>query len=1019
MDHLPRPFPDHERWCQFLQRLASEIYTPVAPLEITAWRTPEPVPFQGRQSGEKLCLQVGDIWGRRLFDCAWFRFGATLPHHAGEELFARIDINGELYIADDKGMPVRGLTCIDSVFERKLGTPAKTIYRIPREAICKGRVELWADAAFNDLFGSLPNKGRVRIAEVCRCRSDIRALYYDLEVLIDYWAGLEGELHETVGAVLSKAAALLEDFDPASVSEARKILAPLFADAPKKRLRVSAVGHAHLDLAWLWPIRETIRKGARTFATALYNIERYPEYIYGVSQPQLFVWMQEHYPELYGRIKGAVAAGRVELQGTFWIEPDCNIPNGESFVRQILHGAAFFEEEFGILPRFCWEPDVFGYNAQLPQILRKSGHDYFMTQKLSWNVVNRFPHHSFRWEGIDGTSILAHMLAEETYGSPAAPHSLKKIATEYAEREISGHALLVYGIGDGGGGPDAEHLERLRRVKHLRGLPDVEHRTVAEFFKLWAVDGERFPRWRGELYLERHQGTYTTQALTKRYNRLSEIALRDLEWVSVLARELAGMEYPAGALDRIWKEVLLYQFHDILPGSSIKRVYDECNARQALILQGIESMAEERFRAVADKVGGRSGAVVFNSLPWAREEWLQLRGQWHRVNVPAMGWAAAGPACEPGGVGAGEGWLENEHLKVTFGGSGEICSILQKETGREVLDASARGNDLVVYEDSGDAWDFANDLEKKDVWVYLRQTCERPTLVKRKFYTEGPCAVCHQTFSYRSSTIEQKILLRQGAHMVEFETRADWADSKRMLRVRFPVAVKAAEARFEIPFGSIHRSTGDETLVERAQIEVPAQQWVDLADQQLGVTLLNDCKYGFRVKGNTLDMCLLRSVPHPGNALIGKDNVSGSVEGQECTDLGEHRFRYALCVAHGRQSEAELTRLARAFNVPLRVVERKPSDGAVAQQESWLKLSNAAIEVSAVKQAEKGGGCVVRLVNVMPTAQGCVCALGFGSGSVEELDLVEKPLSPPVCYPPGREVALEFGPFEVKTLVFK
>lgn len=1012
--------PSPERLREIVEEVSSRIYKPILPLEITAWSTPEPVDFKARFSGEKRALQPGDSWGENLFDCAWFRFSAELsPELAGRPLVARIDINGELCITDRDGIPLRGLTCKKSVFERSLGIPAKTVYELPAESLRAGRLELWADAGFNDLFGSLPDGGRIEFAYLAECRRDIRALFYDLECLVDLASDLpQGDpLYQELAAAVDAVEQRLGGYEPEAVSEARTILKPFLAAKNRGRgMQVSAIGHAHLDLAWLWPIRETIRKGARTFATALYNLERYPDYIFGCSQPQLFAWIKEGYPELYSRIRSAVAAGRIEPQGTFWVEPDCNIPCGESFIRQILHGARFFREEFGVVPRFCWQPDVFGYHGQLPQILRKSGHDYFMTQKLSWNVVNRFPYHSFKWRGIDGSEILTHMLPEETYNGPAAPRSLRKIANHYAQRDVSNRALMVFGIGDGGGGPDAEHLERLARAAKIPGLPGVKIEPAAEFFPKWAEASADFPTWTGELYLERHQGTLTTQALVKRNNRRCEIALRELEWAGFLAETFAGLKYPAAELDRLWKEVLLYQFHDILPGSSIKRVYDEANARYAEMLGEMERLIALRYQAVAGVIDPASPRLAFNSLGWDRSEWLRVDGEWRFAQVPAMGSAELTERGFEGTVRAGRQLLENERLRVTFADNGAISSIYHKGLGREVLAPGEEANQFVVFEDTGDAWDFPTDYEVKDVWVYLRQTPQRPRLESRLATVDGPCAVVDQVFSFGNSRIRQRVLLREGGEAIEFETEVDWADPGSVLRVRFPVAVTASFARCEIPFGSIARPTGEDDPVARAQIEVAAQQWVDLSEETFGVALLNDCKYGFRLKGHTLDMCLLRSVPHPGTALIGKEDRSDGSPATEFTDLGQHRFRYALLPHSGGMDEAQLTRAARAFNVPLRVIAGKQSAAARKPLEvSWMRSSNPAIEIVAFKQAENSGW-ILRLVNVSPKPQEAEIALNLPFTRVTETDLMEAAVSPSRTLGPGEALLVAMAPFEIKTL---
>ncbi|MFA6960959.1 MAG: glycoside hydrolase family 38 C-terminal domain-containing protein [Opitutaceae bacterium] len=1020
----------------------------MVPFALTVWRTSEPVPFAERQSGERIEVQVGEPWAERLFDCAWIRFCARLPVGTSTDgLVARIDVNGELCIVDRDGVPVRGLTNIKSTFDPTLGGPGKTIYRLPPEAIRDGVVELWADAGLNDLFGFVKDEGRVALAEIAIVREDVRALYYDLETLRDWLLTLPEEaatgVHEARpyyedecrGApcarplrdgsrdLVGMAARLREDLeavaaeldceDPDSVARERERLAHWFdgsGSAERFRngsavpLQIHAIGHAHLDLAWLWPIRETIRKGARTFASALYNIERYPEYVFGMSQPQLYAWLKEHQPELYLKIKHAVTEGRIEPQGTFWVEPDCSMPSGEAFVRQVLHGARFFKEEFGVVPNYCWQPDVFGYHGQLPQILKKSGHDYFMTQKLSWNVVNRFGHHSFQWEGIDGTRILTHMLPEETYNGPAAARSLRKIAGEYAERDVSNHALMAFGIGDGGGGPDAEHLERLRRAPKLPGMPKVKIGKVSEFFEVWSRDADQFPVWSGELYLERHQGTLTTQALVKRNNRRAEIALRELEWAAYLATTRAGVPYPTAELDRLWKEVLLYQFHDILPGSSIKRVYDECNARYAVILDELARLTHERYAALAPK----GGVTVFNSLGWARAEWVKHDGVWAWVEVPALGCAEL----RSGGHGVpalpvSERLLENENLRIVFAEDGRIVSVYDKRRGCEALAAGEFGNDLVVIADTGDAWDFETDLVAKDVWGYLRREVERPMLRESTAGVDGPCAWVRQVWTYRSSEIHQTIRLFAGAEQLVFETEVEWREPATMLRVRFPVDVQAETARFEIPFGHIKRSTREETLVERAQIEVAALQWVDLSDESgRGVALYNDCKHGFRVKGQVIDMTLLRSVPYPGTPLIGKGDSADGEDGHDGKvygDLGRHEFSYALRPHGAEIDSARLTAEARMFNTPLAVVEGrvKPNEWSTP---AWAP-GIAGIEIAAVKRAEDGRGWIWRLVNV--TADEVV--LRLPERDWHECDLMEN--GDARC---GSE--LRFTPFEIKTL---
>ncbi|WP_269522288.1 alpha-mannosidase [Coraliomargarita parva] len=1001
---------------ELLRKVQQNIYVTVAPFEVMVWRTKEPVSFALRMSGRKREGKVGASWADELFDCGWMRFRSELPTGVEQEqLVARIDVNGELCVVDRQGIPVRGLTNVKSTFDDKLGGPGKTVYALPPEAVSGSVVEFWADAGLNDLFGFVKDEGRIVLAEIATVREEVRQLYYDLETLRDWLLTLQSGPSEALRLQesLAQLSEELDCEDAESVLRAREHLAYWFSgEHPSPALTVHAIGHAHLDLAWLWPIRETIRKGARTFATALYNLERYPEYVFGMSQPQLYQWLKERYPDLYAKVKQAVAQGGIEPQGTFWVEPDCSMPSGESFVRQILYGARFFREEFGLVPNYCWQPDVFGYHGQLPQILRKSGHAFFMTQKLSWNVVNPFAHHSFHWEGIDGTRILTHMLPEETYNGPAAARSLRKIFDDYKEKEISDHALMAFGIGDGGGGPDAEHLERLRRAPRLPGLPEVRIGSAADFFEVWKQDSDKFPVWRGELYLERHQGTLTTQSLVKRNNRRSEIALRELEWAAYLAAVFAKTPYPAAQVERLWKEVLLYQFHDILPGSSIKRVYDECNARYAAILAELEYLTREAYGAVAAEVGLEGQLVVFNSLAWPREEWVRLEDTWHRINVPALGWAHVKDETLPkfSELSASVGCLENERIKIQFAEDGRVASFLVKEGDVEWIASGEFANDLVIIPDKGDAWDFAVDLETKDVWGYLREALERPELKRVTSGVDGPCAWIRQELHYRSSKIVQTIRLLSGAVQLEFDTEVDWREPEMMLRVRFPVAVDTEEASFEIPFGSIRRSVLDESSHQRAQIEVVAQQWVDLSGEDGGVALYNDCKYGFRIKGHLIDMTLLRSVPYPDVPLIGKGDRSG-ISATNCTDLGTHAFRYALR-AHDQQiGPAELTQEARVFNTAVKYAK---GAGASLDTHSLGSCWPEAIELAAVKPAEDGRGWIWRLVNLSEEAVNCSLPTIFEKCSAWECDLNE--VVSKEAIPLDERGELAFAPFEIKTI---
>ncbi len=1004
-----------------LELIASAIYTPVAPLTMSAWRTREPVPYARRQSGEALQPAIGETWGT-LFDCAWFRFSGTVPPAAaGQTVVLLLDVNGEMCVFDAAGEPVRGLTNLSSTYDFSLGRPGKRVLPFAAPAAGGEPVEVWADVGANDLFGNLQDNGAIREATIAVCNEAVRDLYYDYEVLLDALKVLPSASarHDQILAALNDAVhAFWNGFTAKSIAAARAALAAMLSkQGGDPSLSVSAVGHAHMDLGWLWPIRETKRKGARTFSTALANMERYPDYVFAASQAQYFQWMKEEYPGLYERIRAGVAVGRIEPQGALWVECDTNVTGGESLVRQILYGRRFFTAEFGVDPRYIWLPDAFGYTAALPGIMARAGLHTFCTQKLSWSLINKFPHQSFWWEGVDGSRVLVHMLPEETYNSPAAPRSLARIEENYRDKGISDTALMVYGIGDGGGGPGEEHLERLARLHNFAGLSPVKQEWSAAFFERWAKDAVRFATWTGELYLERHQGTYTTEAANKRYNRRLEEALRAWELWASLAQVTAGAAYPRERLEAVWREVLLYQFHDILPGSSIKRVYDESVARYALLLDEVNAGIEAAQAAVAQTTlvgatdrGEDAAFITFNPLSWPRTEWVRVEDAWQHVTVPPLGYSVARPSpvseSFPALQASAES-LENELLRVTFGADGAITSVWDKVANRESVAPGQAANRFVVYRDYGDAWDFPMD--------YAQSTPATPELVQSEPFVDGPRAVVRQTYRIGHSELVQEISLMTGEPLVVFDTQARWLEPMTMLRVQFPVDVRALEATHEIQFGHVRRSTHRNTTWDLALDEVPSHKWVDLSERDYGVALLNDCKYGHRVKDNVLDLNLIRSAPYPGPRLVADSDVTPGQPHHGYTDQGEHTFRYALYPHAGDPLAAGVVQAAYAFNQPLQAsrVAAAPADAG----HSFMQITPANVIVETVKQAEDSDDLVLRLYESAGQRTRAALQIMLPLAEVTETDLMEAALeAPDGVVLDGDTVRLDLRPFDIRTL---
>ncbi len=982
-----------------LDRIGGAVYTPLGDLTVAAWVTPEPVAYADRESGRKLELTPGDKWGD-LFDCAWFHFTGSVPAEAqGKPVVLLIDVNGEMLVVDGQGNPRQGLTNVSSGYDWNLGAPGKRVVPLVESAAGGEAIDLWGDAGCNDLFGELKENGTLKEARMAVLQPTMRALYYDYEVLHD----LMGQLPEDsarwhrIFSALEQAALALTEFDECCAAKAREALAPELArqgaDPP---LTVSAIGHSHIDLAWLWPIRETIRKGARTFATALRFMEQYPDYVFGASQPQLFQWMKDHYPTLYTEVKQRVAEGRWEVQGGMWVESDTNVPSGESLVRQLLYGKRFYRDEFGIEVKGLWLPDVFGYSGALPQILVKSGLDWFMTQKISWNSVNRFPHQTFFWQGIDGTRILSHFLPEETYNSPAAPRAIARAECNFHDKAVSDRVLLLFGIGDGGGGPGEEHLERLARERNLQGIAPVVQEPSQRFFEHIARDTSRLKTWVGELYLERHQGTYTTQARSKRYNRKMELALREAEWACARAAWTMGAPYPREELDAIWKEMLLYQFHDILPGSSITRVYTESLARYAEMLSRVEGLlaaAEASLYGGLEIAGLDKPYALVNSLSWERTEWVEIENAWRRVTAPACGWATvdlAGPLPEYVAPTAESGALENELLRVEFAEDGSIARILDKEAGREVLLPGECANRLALYEDWGDAWDFSmgyRDLPPKHFALQSTSTT-----------VDGPRASITQQYAFGASTLRQEIVLFAGGKRLDFLTHVDWRESNKMLRTSFPLAVQASEVTCEIQFGSLKRPTHRNTSWDLARDEICAQRWIDLSERGYGVALLNDCKYGHRAEATTLDIDLLRSPGHP-------DPVA---------DRAEHDFTYSLLPHLGDHAWGGVVRAAQELNVPLRAIALGGCPGAGARSGSFATVDAPNVILDTVKMAEDGEALILRFYEAHGESARARVSLGVDAGSAALVDLMEE--NPRPLALEGNAVTLDLAPFEIVTV---
>ncbi|MDL2301850.1 glycosyl hydrolase-related protein [Lachnospiraceae bacterium OttesenSCG-928-D06] len=969
------------------KRLQSSYYEKIGELTVTAFVTKEPVEYNQRETGEKKSLKIGDEWGG-LFDCAWFHFAGSLPvGYEKEECCLIIDISGEGLCVDGNGDPLLGITNGSVVWEnaatRKRTVPLSLL------DIDNGNIDMWMDAGCNGLFGDYITGG-LREAHIAKQNPERRNLFYDFFVLKEAMEQLSDKTarYHCILRALNDACNVLYDYSQEEVIKARSLLSKeLKKTGGSPSLTITGIGHAHIDLAWLWPVRETVRKGARTFATVDKLMDRYPEYKFGFSQPQLLLWMKEYYPALYKRMQKRVQEGRIECQGAMWVEADTNLAGGEALVRQIIHGLNFWKEEFDFEVDNIWIPDVFGYTASLPQIIKKSGLKYFMTQKLSWSEHNEFPHHTFHWVGIDGSSVLTHMLPENTYNSLAGPAALHRAEEQFLDKGVSGDALMLFGVGDGGGGPSAAHLEKLERLHDLNGFPNAKQGFAKDMFAKLEEDKEKYHSWKGELYLEFHRGTYTSQARNKQYNRRMEQLLRETEYAATLAMLYGGKEYPKEELDALWQEVLLYQFHDIVPGSSIKRVYDESLARYEIIFdQALELMKACYGSVLSDK-------RVMNSLSFPRKEYMKLEDKWILANMPAMGSAGIleiniteeAQTCLVSHKG-----IENEFLQVSFGENGEITSIFDKVKEQETLTESA--NIFSVYDDShGDAWDIRI--------YYEEQAPKYFKLVSKETYCDGPEVVRKQVFSFGTSTLTQKVILKKDCPYVIFDTSVEWQETEKMLRTAFPVNVYTDEVTCDIQFGTVKRKTHRNTSWDMTKFEICAHKWIDLSKDDYGVALLSDSKYGFKALDNIMDINLLRSSMYPG------------VD----ADKGFHSFRYAFYPHEGNEKVALVEQKALAFNIQPVIALGDASESKLPA--NFLTVNRDNIEITTVKKAEKSEDVIVRFYQTDGLSTDCVIGLPDCFTEAFLCNLVEEEMEELKIT--QHSAVLKFAPFEIHTILLR
>lgn len=1022
----------------WMRTLKDDFYRPLGEISWEAFPTMEHLSKEEAARGNFAPVKPGFTWGKTWEYC-WFKGTIRLPKEAaGRRIVLNLRPDGEstLFVNGEEFGTYRASWVTQPhhfLVDNVLAAEGK------EGAVYEILMETYAGHYFPEapeggcatgpvLPGSYTDpleEGKRRTLGLCTFgiwNEDAYQLYMDADTL--------SRLLETLDETSLRAAKIAEalerftlavDFEQeeagriASYKAGREALRPALEAVNGSTMPVFyGVGNAHLDLAWLWPMAETHRKTERTFAAQLRLLEEYPEYKFLQSQPAAYEMCRKYYPELYARIKEAVKGGQWIAEGAMWVEPDTNMASGEALIRQLVHGKRYYKEELGVESEVLWLPDTFGYTAALPQILKSCGVKYLVTQKIFWsyNEGEQFPYHYFYWEGMDGTKIVSFLPTSYTYRTD--PTELLNVWKNRSQKRDLDAFLLPFGYGDGGGGPARDYIEYALREKDLEGCPKVKLEGPKEFFEDMEKEGGPKNTYTGELYFSAHRGTYTSQAMVKQNNRKCELAMRELEMWGALAKR-KGKDYPLAEADALWKEVLLHQFHDILPGSSIARVYEEAQEAFGRILAESGQLMQT---AAAGLVKEGKGVTVLNSLGFARHALVTLPEEFRTgaqtlegspvlvqpakdgvkalVEVPACG-AVSLVACTDGGSQAcgsvtltenGDGFvMENSHVTAQIDRKGEVVSFVLKESGREFAAGSL--NHFRLYKDVPrlfDAWDIdSNYLEQEitaaeDVTVSVKQEGGLEAVLK----VEGRIS---------NSAFTQYIRLAAESRRLEFETEIDWKELHRLLKVAFPVAVYAENGINEMQFGYVERPTHRSRAYEKDRFEVCNHRYSALCDGAHGAAVLNDCKYGISMNQNALELTLLRAAAAP----------------EMRADNRKHHFTYAFTAWEGAFAESDVVRQGYELNV-------KPVvEAGITETFSAFGVEKENVILETVKPAEDGSDDIIlRLYESKKAAVPTKIFCNLGSFKAWECDMLENVQKELMVR--GNAADAAFGAFEIKTI---
>jgi len=939
--------------------------------------------------------KVGDVFGPS-WTTFWFKVHVQVPTSwKGKVVHFLWNSSSEALIWRN-GIPIQGLTggtWVDKRVEYKLldNSQGGEVFDFEIEMACNGMFGVGKDGLINPCD---PNKTfTLTRAEIGVFDKEAYELYTYVSMLYDISKNFKEESLRKVQAiwVANDIINKCNVSDPSTYHQCIQLAEKFFDQKNGDAMTtVSSIGHCHIDIAWLWPYAETKRKCARSFATQILYMDQYKEYKFTQSQAQAYKWTKELYPELYQKIKEKVAQGQFIPTGGSWVEMDGNLPSAESFIRQFLMGQTFFKKEFGEYCNVFWLPDTFGYSGQLPQVIRHMGIDYFMTQKLSWNNINKFPHNTFIWEGIDGSSVLTHFPPANTYNSAADVKEVVMSSTNNKDIDRSNHSLLVYGHGDGGGGPTIEMIERLTRLSDTDGIPKVEFNTPEQFFKKLEPDRQNLLTWVGELYFELHRGTYTSQALTKKGNRVCEFELHASELLSSYC-DILIKDYKSPDFNPLWELVLLNQFHDVLPGSSIGMVYKDALEHHQQVISDTKKLTNSSIGQIVDSLVATDKSsidskqeeksdfiMVYNPIDFSvsrvveipRSSNQSISDQNHSslqttyngvplatISVPANGFSVVDISSKDSIINEqpkvpstaeqladGSIVMKNAYVELTISKQGNISSLIELQTGREIIPSGQVGNSFVLFEDICLFW------QAWDIEIYSQEKPISNLIGSVKLLEKGPLrsvVQCHfsQGFPSGNSSLTQSIILYHNSARIDFETECDWHEKNKLLRVQFPTNIRSTFATYDIQAGHLTRPTHTNTSWDMAKFEVCGHKWADLSEYDFGLSLLNDCKYGYAIHDGCLQLSLLRAPKAP----------------DEDCDMGHHSFTYSIYPHTGTVQSCGVIKEGYQLNTKFYLSEPFSLSKNTHVETSLISTDKRSVVIETIKKAEDGNGHIVRV----------------------------------------------------------